>query len=123
MESTSKILKKIILIDDDEDLLFTFNYWLIKKGFLTIALTEDSTLPSFIDSFQPDLILIDMHLRNRDGKEVCRYIKKDLLFKKPVLLFSMHDYAQLDYHIYHADGFFQKSSDHLAMIDYISQYL
>lgn len=123
MESSIKILKKIILVDDDEDLLFIFNFWLLKKGFLTIALTDDSTLPSFIESFNPDLILIDINLKNKDGKQVCQYIKKDLRFKKPVLLFSMHDYSDVDYRPFYADGFFQKSSDHLAMIHYISQYI
>ncbi len=115
--------KKIILVDDDEDLLYTFNYWLMSKGFVTIALTEPDRIASFITDFAPSLVLIDIHLKGNDGREICRYIKKELHYNRPVLLYSAHDYSGTDVAWYGADGFFQKVSDHLSMIRYISQFL
>ena len=123
MESTTNELKKIILVDDDEDLLYTFNYWLMSKGFVTIALTEPDSITSYIADFHPSLILIDIHLKNRDGRKVCQHIKKDLQFNRPVLLYSSREYSEADYKDSSADGFFLKTSDHLTMIHYISQFL
>ena len=123
MESTTKELKKIILVDDDEDLLYTFNYWLMSKGFTTIALTDPDGLNSYIDNFHPSLILMDIHLKGKDGRDVCRYVKRDLHYNRPVVLFSSHDYSEADYKSSLADGFFQKTSDHLSMIHYISRFL
>ena len=122
MESTTD-KKKIILVDDDEDLLYTFNYWLMSKGFVTIALTEPDRIASFITDFAPSLILIDIHLKDSDGREICRHVKKELRYSQPVLLYSAYDYSGTDVAWYGADGFFQKTSDHLSMIRYISQFL
>lgn len=123
MESTTNELKKIILVDDDEDMLYTFNYWLMNKGFTTIALTDPDRLASYISDFHPSLILMDINLKHKDGREVCRYVKKDLHYNRPVLLYSSHHYTAKEYDDSCADGFFLKTSDHLSMIHYISQFL
>lgn len=123
MESTASELKKIILVDDDEDLLFTFNYWLMSRGFVTIALTKPDNIAAFIKDFHPSLILMDINLKNQDGRKVCHHVKKDLHYNRPVLLYSSHHYSEADYKDSFADGFFQKTSDHLSMIRYISQFL
>ena len=123
MPSRSKNPKRIIIIDDDEDLLYTFNHWLLNKRYLTIALTNADNLVSMIASFCPHLIVIDVRLKEADGRDVCRYIKQDLHFKNPVLLFSLHNYEERTITASLADGFFLKSSDYSTMIQYIAQFL
>lgn len=123
MESNIQILKRLIIIDDDEDLLYTFNHWLLSKSFLTIALTDVSNLHDTIRHFNPNLIVIDIRLKDADGRNVCRYLKQDLLVKCPVLLFSVFEYDERTISNSLADGFFKKTSDHLSMIKHIMQYL
>ena len=69
------------------------------------------------------MIVIDVRLKDVDGRDVCRYIKQKLRFENPVLLFSVHDFKLTDFDGCFSDGFFKKSSDHLSMILYIMKHL
>jgi two-component system phosphate regulon response regulator PhoB len=69
---------KILVVDDEEDLLELVRYTLAKEGH---SITCVDTGEKAVDSVQrklPDLIVLDLMLPGIDGLEVCRRLKRDL---------------------------------------------
>ena len=68
---------KLLVVDDEEDILQLVRYNLTKEGYDIICVTtgEEATRRAKVD--QPDLILLDLMLPGVDGFEVCRQLKRD----------------------------------------------
>jgi len=70
-------MKKILLIEDDSDLITLLQYNLEKEGF---AMTGSQTGKGALElcrQVRPDLILLDIMLPDHDGLEICKAIRKD----------------------------------------------
>lgn len=68
--------KKILLVDDEEDILDVLETVLTKEGFQNIYKAANGT--EAIDHSQkinPDIIILDIMLPDMDGYEVCRQIR------------------------------------------------
>src|ERR1700691_1505802 len=68
-------MKKIVLIEDDTDLLALLKYNLEKEGF---TLVESQTGKGAVDLCRrerPDLILLDVMLPDSDGLDICKGIR------------------------------------------------
>lgn len=69
--------EKILIVEDEEDVLELVRYNLTKEGYLTdTAMTGREALKKS-KSGVPDLVLLDLMLPELDGLEVCRLIKAD----------------------------------------------
>ena len=69
--------KKILLVDDEEDILNLVKYNLEREGFrVETVMTGEQAVRSARDS-NPDLILLDLMLPGMDGLDVCRILKND----------------------------------------------
>jgi len=88
--------KKILILDDDNDILEILSLLLIDSGYQIKTLSCGETVFEEIKNFQPDLILMDVMLAGMDGRSICRDIKEnDLTSFLPVILISgTHDLAQ-----------------------------
>jgi len=88
--------KKILIVDDDNDILEILSLLLIGDGYQIKTLTSGETLFEDIKYYQPDLILMDVMLAGMDGRSICRSIKEnDLTSLLPVILISgTHDLAK-----------------------------
>jgi DNA-binding response OmpR family regulator len=81
--------QKVLIIDDNEDILFMLKVMLEFKNYEACARTGINDLEETITHFQPDLILMDMLLSGADGREVCRALKANKLFARyPVVMIS-----------------------------------
>src|SRR5579871_2772410 len=70
-------MKKILLIEDDSDLLALLKYNLEKEGMaLTCSPTGKGAL-ELCRQARPDLILLDIMLPDNDGLEICKAVRKD----------------------------------------------
>lgn len=65
----------ILIIDDNEDILFMLKAMLEMKGYTITPKDSPENIEKFIETTAPDLILMDMLLSGADGREVCRNIK------------------------------------------------
>ncbi|MGH4124456.1 MAG: response regulator transcription factor [Clostridium sp.] len=78
---------KILIVDDEEDILKLLSTVLKKEGFeniyTAIAAKEAIDLVSRLD---PDIILLDIMMPGRDGYEVCKEIRKTS--RTPILFMS-----------------------------------
>lgn len=78
--------KKILIVDDDENIAELISLYLIKECFDTeIALNGEEALEK-CKSYQPQLILLDIMLPGIDGYDVCREIRKDS--NVPIIMLS-----------------------------------
>lgn len=67
--------QKILIVDDDNNIAELISLYLTKECFETMIVNDgESVLPS-LDSFQPNLILLDLMLPGIDGYQVCREVR------------------------------------------------
>jgi two-component system alkaline phosphatase synthesis response regulator PhoP len=79
--------QKILVVDDEEDILELFRFNLTKEGFAVVcAASGEEALKSALSS-RPDLILLDLLLPGMDGLEVARRLKHDVTTQEiPVIM-------------------------------------
>ncbi|WMJ79045.1 MULTISPECIES: response regulator transcription factor [unclassified Sedimentibacter] len=79
--------KKILIIDDEEDLLNLLSTVLIKEGFKKIytAETGEKGLKLF-KNVNPDFIILDIMLPDKEGYEICKKIRETSMV--PILFLS-----------------------------------
>ncbi|MBA3675222.1 MAG: response regulator [Chitinophagaceae bacterium] len=103
-------MPKILVIDDDKDLLDITQALLAKQGFVVETdLNWDDALKK-IETFEPQLILLDVFLNGVDGLEICKQLKSMPHTKHiPVLIFSAYPrVAESVIYEYGADDFIAK---------------
>jgi CheY-like chemotaxis protein len=98
-ESKAVSTKKIMVIDDNPDILEIVSYLLADEGYQVATLNSGETVIQEIQGFRPDLVLMDVMLAGMDGRVICSNIKQMEQTKSlPVILISAsHDLeASLD---------------------------
>lgn len=103
--------KKILIIDDDRDILELIKFILEEKGFEVVASLSGDILDSVLE-INPDLILLDDWLEDLNGHELCRMLKASPATAHiPVILISASmGLAQLSEDCF-ADSYIEKPFD------------
>ncbi|RWY50104.1 response regulator [Mucilaginibacter gilvus] len=85
--------KKILIVDDDPDILEILSLILSDTGYETMALAHGQTIFDDIRDFEPNLVLMDVMLAGMDGRAICKNIKENQFTSAlPVILISgTHD--------------------------------
>jgi len=68
---------KIVVIEDEVDILEVINYNLSKEGFDVCSALDGEEGLGLIKKEVPDLVLLDLMLPGLDGIEICRKLKTD----------------------------------------------
>ncbi len=68
--------QKILIVDDDENIAELISLYLVKECFDTKTAGDGESALALVDSYSPDLILLDLMLPGIDGYEVCQRIRK-----------------------------------------------
>jgi two-component system response regulator VicR len=79
---------KVLLVDDDTDLVDLLGYALRRVGYTVVTAFDGETALQTCEQEHPDLVLLDRVLPNLDGFEVCRRIRKQM--HTPVILLTEH---------------------------------
>ncbi len=105
-------MSRILIVDDDVDILSVMEVLLTMKGFeVEVTQKGENTFPK-IESFKPDLILLDVLISGHDGRNICKKIKSSDDTKHiPVIMFSAHPAAGAIISEYGADDFISKPFD------------
>src|SRR5688572_20278858 len=86
--STSR-MQKILIVDDDKDLLEMVEMTLSRLGYHITTLAKGACFFNIIDSSQPDIILLDIFLGDADGRALCYNLKLQPAYENiPVILYS-----------------------------------
>lgn len=81
--------KKILIVDDEPDLLRVACFRLNKSGYEVLSAVNGKEALELAGKELPDLILLDVRLPLMEGPDVCSCIKKDEKLKHiPVVLFT-----------------------------------
>ncbi len=91
-------LGKILVIDDNEDILFAMRMLLEGIAQQTAMLKSPDRIGGFIEDFNPDIILLDMNFRRGSvsGEEGMMYLKEILAIKPDALVIMITAYADTD---------------------------
>lgn len=68
--------KKILVVDDDENICELLRLYLEKDGFSVFVANNHEQAFKYIQIHNPDLILLDVMLPGLDGWQICREIRK-----------------------------------------------
>jgi DNA-binding response OmpR family regulator len=87
---------KVLLIDDDEDLISIFTSALSRDSFEVVSATTGQEGLDKIKSEKPDIVLLDQVLPDISGNEILKSIKADSETKNiPVILLSNFSQEEL----------------------------
>ena len=78
--------EKILIIEDEENILEAVKYTLTQEGYDVFTSVDGEDGLEKAQEIKPDLVLLDVMLPKMDGFEVCRILRKDL--EMPVFMIS-----------------------------------
>ncbi|MGN0346512.1 MAG: response regulator [Lachnospiraceae bacterium] len=67
--------QRILIVDDDENIAELISLYLTKECFETKIVGDGESAIDAVDSFQPNIILLDLMLPGIDGYQVCRQVR------------------------------------------------
>lgn len=68
---------KILVVDDERDIIELVSYNLEKEGFKVIAASDGEKALELVSSEEPEIIILDLMLPGIDGLDVCRELKRN----------------------------------------------
>lgn len=117
------LMRKIIVLDDNEDILEAVSLVLKNKSMDVIALRDPAQLESNLPVNQPGLLLMDIFLGKDDGRRICHYLKNSPLFNQlSIILFSAQTYAPESVENIGADAILNKPFSLKTLFGVIEQF-
>ena len=104
-------MAKILVVDDDRNLLYLFPLLLEREGHIVETVSSKDTVNSTLSTFLPDLIILDIWLQRVDGRKLCKEIKEKHDSNIPVILMSASVKLLNDYAAWNADAGIEKPFD------------
>ncbi|WP_456473869.1 response regulator [Candidatus Pyrohabitans sp.] len=120
-------MARILVVDDDEEIAYLVSIILGREGHgVEVALNGDECIEK-LNSFSPDLILMDYFMPGNDGVRVSRLIKMDERFRNiPIILFTIMSPAEGLYEAVEEAGavdYIQKPFNIQKMVEKINRAL
>ncbi len=85
--STATPVPKILLVDDDPDIIELLEYNLLKEGYQVESAGDGKRAVEVARTFHPDLVLLDIMMPQQDGIETGRQLRELPELKNSYLLF------------------------------------
>ena len=105
------ISKRVIVIEDNEDILFVINLILEEIGYRVFK-SKSADIIGNLESIKPDLIVLDDKLDDIHGSEICRELKSNSATSHiPVILISAGVDLPATAQECFADGYLEKPFD------------
>jgi two-component system alkaline phosphatase synthesis response regulator PhoP len=79
--------KKILIADDEPDILEIVNYNLVKEGFQVLMAKDGDEALVKARAEHPDLIILDIMMPKKNGVEVCGILRMQPDFKDTMIIF------------------------------------
>ena len=83
---------KILIVDDEKNIVEAIRYNLEQAGFRTITAADGQRAIELAQRDVPDLITLDVMLPELDGWEVCRLLRRDARTRRiPIIMLTVKD--------------------------------
>ena len=79
--------KKILIADDEPDILEIVGFNLKKEGYQIITAADGNEAIIKAKETQPDLIILDIMMPKKTGIEVCEILRSQIQFKDTLIIF------------------------------------
>ena len=78
--------QKVLIVDDDNNIAELISLYFTKECYETMIINDGESVMPAMESFMPNLILLDVMLPGMDGYQVCREIRAK--YSIPVIMLS-----------------------------------
>ena len=85
--SNTNPVKKILIADDEPDILEIIQYNLQNEGYEVIAVKNGNEALDQAKKFQPDLIILDIMMPGKSGIEVCNLLRMQPAYNETLIIF------------------------------------
>src|SRR6187549_1894907 len=102
---------KVLIVDDEPDILEFLHYNLSRSGFTTVQATNGQDAIKLADAEVPDLILLDIMMPGMDGVETCYEMRKNAKLRNTLIAFltaRSEEYSEIAGLEAGADDYIQK---------------
>ncbi len=104
-----RLPKRILIIDDDIDLLMLLERCLSKEGYVVETAANLARAEEILTQFSPHLVLLDINVNGQDGRQLCWKIKNTRSsFPPKVIIMSGYDCNTGRAVLFGADDFITK---------------
>jgi DNA-binding response OmpR family regulator len=116
--------KRILIIDDDKDILEALTDLLELEGYTIQVNPKGDRTVEAITSFHPHIILLDLLLSGIDGATISKQIRKTQGMETlPIIIMSAHPYAQKAIEGSGANEFLRKPFDVEQLLTLLKKYI
>ena len=114
----------VLVVDDDDDLAEMVTMVLNKAGMCVRSIGKGELFFDTVDHFKPDVILMDIYLGDRDGRDLCRTLKSgERSTQVPVILYSAGHITTASIRESGADAFIPKPFVNEQIIKQINELI
>ena len=84
--SAANTVKKILIADDEPDILEIIQYNLQNEGYEVATAKNGNEAIDMAKRFQPDLIILDIMMPGKNGIEVCNILRLQPAFNDTLII-------------------------------------
>jgi DNA-binding response OmpR family regulator len=116
-------MKKILLIDDDDDVLEVVREALTSQNYKVRCYDCSAGFISIVEKFRPDLILLDFKLQDGNGGDVCLALKQHPKHSQvPVVIMTAYSNPNLDFSRFRCNAVIDKPFDLYNLFDVVKHW-
>ena len=116
--------KKVLVIDNDNDILDVINEALTYEGFSVTGFVEADNIFPIITNVEPDIVILDYLLNGINGGEICHQIKTTAITAQlPVIIISAYPKVINSLGNYYCNAFIAKPFDLEQIINCINSLI
>src|SRR5438067_401275 len=79
--------KKILIADDEKDILEIISYNLISEGYEVFTAKDGNEALDIARKIHPDLIILDVMMPYKTGIDVCQILRSSYEFRNTLIIF------------------------------------
>ncbi|MEO6849963.1 MAG: response regulator [Mucilaginibacter sp.] len=116
--------KKILIIEDDKDILEVLETVLAHNDYTVKGLDRTDDIQTLVEDYKPDLVLTDYLLSGTNGGKICQFIKKNPdTCHIPVILISAYPDLAASLGNFGFDAFIAKPFDINVLMKKINAFI
>lgn len=116
--------KRILVLDDNQDILDIVHETLTYENFEVKSTSESDEVIPLVSEFKPDLIILDYRVAGLNGGELCKQIKATPAFSDiPVIIFSAYINHNDELFGYGCDGIINKPFDLTELVEKVNDLI